>query len=45
LRTDSPGRLTLRETVLVDGDESQKNAMRWEDATRTAMLPSDDCTI
>jgi hypothetical protein len=36
--------LTLRETVLVDGEAAQ-NAMRWEDYTQTAIDPSDDCTI
>jgi hypothetical protein len=41
---DPPGQLTLRETVLVEGEGSQ-NAMRWEDYAQTAMDPSDDCTI
>jgi hypothetical protein len=44
LANDPPGRLTLRETVLVEGEASQ-NAMRWEDYTTTAMDPTDDCTI
>jgi hypothetical protein len=44
LANDTPGQLTLRETVLVEGEGSQ-NAMRWEDYTQTAMDPSDDCTI
>jgi hypothetical protein len=44
LATDPPGRLTLREAVLVDGKAAQ-NAMRWEDYTQTAVDPSDDCTI
>jgi len=44
LASDPPGQLTLRETVLVDGEDSQ-NAMRWEDYTQTAIDPSDDCTI
>ncbi len=44
LAGDPPGQLTLRETVLVDGEDSQ-NAMRWEDYTQTAIDPSDDCTI
>jgi hypothetical protein len=41
---DLLGRLTLRETVLVEGEAAQ-NAMRWEDYTQTAIDPSDDCTI
>src|SRR5215472_11459 len=40
-----PGQLTLHETVLVEGQASQGNAMRWEDYTTTAMDPSDDCTF
>jgi hypothetical protein len=45
LAADPPGTLTLRETVLVEGEASQTNTMRWEDYTTTAMDPSDDCTI
>ncbi len=41
---DPLGQLTLRETVLVEGEASQ-NVMRWEDYTQTAVDPSDDCTI
>lgn len=41
---DPPGQLTLRETVLVEGEGAQ-NVMRWEDYTQTAVDPSDDCTI
>ncbi len=44
LADDPPGRLTLRETALAEGEASQP-AMRWEDYTQTAMDPSDDCTI
>ena len=44
LANDPLGQLTLRETVLVEGEGSQ-NVMRWEDYTQTAMDPSDDCTI
>ena len=44
LDKDPPGQLTLRETVLVEG-EGVQNAMRWEDYTQTAIDPSDDCTI
>src|SRR5262245_44562260 len=42
--SDPPGKLTLRETVLAEGEAAQ-NAMRWEDYTQTAVDPSDDCTI
>jgi hypothetical protein len=41
---DPLGKLTLRETVLAEGEASQ-NAMRWEDYAQTAIDPSDDCTI
>jgi hypothetical protein len=41
---DPPGKLSLRETILVEGEGAQ-NAMRWEDYTQTAIDPSDDCTI
>ena len=41
---DSPGQLTLAETILADGEAAQ-NAIRWEDYTQTAVDPSDDCTI
>jgi hypothetical protein len=44
LAKDPLGQLTLKETVLVEGEGAQ-NAMRWEDYTQTAMDPSDDCTI
>jgi len=44
LHEDPPGLLTLKETVLVDGEAAQ-NAIRWEDYTQTAIDPSDDCTI
>jgi hypothetical protein len=37
--------LTLRESVLVEGEASQTNTLRWEDYTQTAVDPSDDCTI
>ena len=42
---DPPGVLGLRETVLVEGQASQTNTMRWEDYTTTAIDPSDDCTV
>lgn len=44
LANDPPGQLTLKETVLVEGEGAQ-NAMRWEDYTQTAVDPVDDCTI
>jgi hypothetical protein len=45
LAADPPGLLTLRETVLVEGEAAQTTTLRWEDYTTTAMDPSDDCTI
>ncbi len=45
LADDPPGRLTLREAVLVDGEAAQTTTLRWEDYTQTAVDPSDDCTI
>jgi len=45
LATDPLGRLTLKETVLVVGEASQINTLRWEDYTQTAVDPSDDCSI
>jgi hypothetical protein len=44
LANDPLGQLTLRETILVEGESAQK-VMRWQDYTQTAMDPSDDCTI
>jgi hypothetical protein len=44
LAGDPVGQLTLKETVLIEGEGAQ-NAMRWEDYTQTAVDPSDDCTI
>jgi hypothetical protein len=44
LAADPPGVLTLRETVLVEGEAAQP-VMRWEDYTQTAIDPADDCTI
>jgi len=44
LATDPPGKLTLHETVLIEGQAAQ-NAVRWEDYTQTAIDPSDDCTV
>jgi hypothetical protein len=42
---DPKGQLTLRETILAQGEAPQKNTLRWEDYTTTAMDPSDDCTF
>ena len=45
LFTDPPGTLSLRETVLVEGEAAQTNTVRWEDYSQTAIDPGDDCTI
>jgi hypothetical protein len=45
MANDPLGNLTLEETVLVEGEASQTNTLRWEDYTQTAMDPTDDCTI
>jgi hypothetical protein len=45
LADDPPGVLTLREAVLVEGEASQTNTLRWEDYTQTAIDPGDDRTI
>jgi hypothetical protein len=45
LADDPPGRLTLREVVLAEGEASQAYTKRWQDYTQTAIDPSDDCTI
>jgi hypothetical protein len=42
---DPKGKLTLKETVLVEGKAAQNNTLRWEDYATTAMDPSDDCTF
>lgn len=42
---DRKGQMTLRESVLVEGEAAQTNTMRWEDYTQTAIDPSDDCTV
>jgi hypothetical protein len=44
LAGDPAGTLTLREAVLVEGEDIQA-AMRWQDYTQTALDPDDDCTI
>jgi hypothetical protein len=43
--SDPPGVLSLKETVLVEGEGAQTNTLRWEDYSQTAVDPSDDCTI
>jgi len=45
LADDPLGIMTLNETVLVNGEASQTNTLRWEDYTQTAIDPSDDFTI
>lgn len=42
---DPLGQLTLNEVVLVNGEASQTNTLRWEDYTQTAIDPGDDETI
>jgi hypothetical protein len=42
---DPLGKLTLDEVILVKGEASQINTLRWEDYTQTAIDPSDDETI
>ena len=44
LASDPLNTLTLREAVLVEGEDVQ-TAMRWQDYTQTAIDPDDDCTI
>jgi hypothetical protein len=39
------GLLTLRETLLVEGEGAQTNTLRWMDYSQTAVDPSDDRTI
>ena len=45
LANDPLGQLTMRETILVEGEASQTNTLRWQDYTQTAVDPTDDCTI
>jgi hypothetical protein len=45
LASDPLNVLSLRETILIEGEAAQTNTVRWEDYTQTAMDPSDDCTI
>ncbi|HMH44545.1 MAG TPA: hypothetical protein VK557_13725, partial [Pyrinomonadaceae bacterium] len=45
LANDPLGQLTLKETVMIEGEAAQTTTLRWEDYTQTAIDPSDDCTI
>lgn len=45
LASDPPGQMTLRESILVEGEAAQANTLRWQDYTQTAVDPVDDCTI
>lgn len=50
LANDPRGALTLKETILVNGERAESDparagAQRWEDYTQTAVDPRDDCTI
>ena len=45
LADSPPDVLSLQEAVLANGEGSQKNTLRWEDYTQTAVDPTDDCTI
>ena len=45
LSGDPLGMLTMRETVLVEGEGAQTNTLRWMDYSQTAVDPSDDRTI
>jgi hypothetical protein len=45
LADDPSGELSLRETVLVEGEAAQTTTHRWEDYSQTAVDPTDDCTI
>ena len=45
LANDPLGKLTLRETVLMEGEAAQTNTLRWQDYAAAAVDPSDDCTI
>jgi hypothetical protein len=42
---DPKGKMTLRESVLAEGQASQTTTVRWEDYTTLALDPSDDCTF
>ncbi len=42
---DPKGQLTFHESVLAEGQASQKNSLRWEDYTNITVDPTDDCTF
>ena len=42
---DPKGLLTLKEAILVEGEASQTNTLRWMDYAQTAIDPVDDHTI
>jgi hypothetical protein len=42
---DPKGQLTFHESVLAEGQASQKGSLRWEDYTNIIVDPSDDCTF
>ncbi|MCF8224225.1 MAG: hypothetical protein K9J25_13900 [Bacteroidales bacterium] len=42
---DPKGLMTTGETILVEGEASQENTLRWMDYAQTAIDPDDDCTI
>jgi len=42
---DPKGQLTFHESVLVEGQASQPNNLRWEDYTNITVDPADDCTF
>ncbi len=43
--SDPKGQMTLRESILAEGEASQTNTLRWEDYTTLVIDPSDDCTF
>jgi hypothetical protein len=45
LAGDPKGQMTLHEAVMVEGEASQTNTLRWEDYTTLDIDPSDDCTF
>jgi hypothetical protein len=45
LSGDPLGVLTLHEAILVEGEASQTNTLRWEDYAQATIDPSDDRTI
>lgn len=43
--SDTLGRLSAAEAILVEGAAPQDGTLRWEDYTQTAVDPTDDCTV